>query len=60
MYLLVNLGGWVFPHDYATAAWERDRIARPYVWTFCPFCGATLPLRRFLSPPPHAEEDDCA
>lgn len=63
MYLAVALGGWVFPYDYGTAAWNRERVARPYVWTFCPFCGRLLPLAPFpkqLPPSPADDTDDCA
>jgi hypothetical protein len=55
MYLAVNLGGWVYPHNSATAAWTKDRIERPFVWTHCPFCNGALPLRRY---PKVAEPSD--
>jgi hypothetical protein len=42
-------GGWVFPIPYPFLPGGERRAPR-FHWTFCPFCGSTLPVRSRAQP----------
>jgi hypothetical protein len=58
-------GGWIYPAENRKPPQIlRDKWLAPFTWTFCPWCGGSLPdtesaIERLMLPPPPESEDGC-